>query len=80
MPLTVNQKQNIKMVLEGDREAVPPVLGWYDLERTIHDAREDIRAVVRLDVAGSLSLTLLDDVQAARLRAKAAAQELVNLL
>lgn len=80
MPLTNNQKQTIKLVLEGDKNVDPPVLGWFDHERTIVEAREDIRAVVRLDKAGSLSGTLFDDVQAARFRAKAAAQALVNLL
>lgn len=80
MPLTNNQRQTVRLVLEGDKQVDPPVLGWFDHERTIVEAREDIRAVLRLDKAGSLSATLMDDIQGARQRAKAAAQALVDLL
>jgi hypothetical protein len=80
MPLTTNQRTTVKQVLEGDHTVDPPVLGWYNYENVINNAREDIRAVLRLDLAGSLSGTLIDDIQAARFRAKAAAQALVDLL
>jgi hypothetical protein len=80
MSLTINERLAIKKVLEGDRTADPATPGWYDHERTIIEAREDIRAVLRLDSAGSLSGTLMNDVQAARQRAKTAAQALVDLL
>lgn len=80
MALTSGQKNAIKLVMFGDPSALPPVLGWMDYERVILDAREDIRAVVRLDGAGSLSATLMDDIQGARVRAKTAALALAALL
>lgn len=80
MALTANQKNLIRQTFQGDPGAAPPVKGWFDLERDIIDAREDVRAVLRLDAAGSLSATLWDDVLAARVRARTAAQELVALL
>jgi hypothetical protein len=80
MALTNGQKDAINLILHGDPSAVPPVLGWFAYEQKIIESREDIRAVVRLDAAGSLSNTLIEDIQAARLRASAAATALAALL
>jgi hypothetical protein len=80
MALTVGQKNAIKLILYGNHQVEPPVLGWFDYETTIIEAREDIRAEVRQDAAGSLSNTTIEDIQAARVRARDAAAALVALL
>lgn len=80
MALTANQKAAVQLMLYGDKTAAPPVLGLADHEAAMMNAREDVKAVLRLDAAGSQSTTLWADILAAKGRYKTAAENVVSLL